>query len=43
MAQDWSFTNPENPEPASNLRRYLDALNLDPKNQFPVWGQPTLW
>lgn len=35
VAQDWSFTNPENPGPASNLRRYLDALNLDPKNQFP--------
>lgn len=38
VAQDWSFTNPENPGPASNLRRYLDALNLDPKNQFPGVG-----
>ena len=38
MAQDWSFTNPENPGPASNLRRYMDALNLDPKSQFPGVG-----
>jgi len=38
VAQDWSFTNPENPGPASNLRRYLDALNLDPKSQFPGVG-----
>ncbi|MGB0268529.1 MAG: hypothetical protein ACPF9T_11885, partial [Pseudomonadales bacterium] len=38
VAEDWSFTNPENPGPASNLRRYLDALNLDPKSQFPGVG-----
>jgi len=38
VAQDWSFTYPENPGPASNLRRYLDALNLDPKSQFPGVG-----
>lgn len=38
VAKDWSFTNPENPGPASNLRRYLDALNLDPKSQFPGVG-----
>lgn len=38
VAEDWSFTNPENPGPASNLRRYMDALNLDPKGQFPGVG-----
>lgn len=38
VAEDWSFTNPENPGPASNLRGYLDALNLDPKSQFPGVG-----
>ena len=38
VAEDWSFTNPENPGPASNLRRYMDLLNLNPKSQFPGVG-----